>query len=163
MRWSVASKNGAAALLCSLVIVCKLMDGIAVMPVHTQHQHKQPTGLFACHAGSNHGMATEMKRPLCRDRGCLVGWTGLGAPALTCGRSLRATLPLRSGPNSPLGCSPAMQVQIMGWPLKLNGPFAGTVDVWSAGQDLNLRPLDPQSSALPNCATSRSSFFATCL
>ena len=26
---------------------------------------------------------------------------------------------------------------------------------WSGGQDLNLRPLDPQSSALPNCATTR--------
>ena len=26
---------------------------------------------------------------------------------------------------------------------------------WSGRQDLNLRPLDPQSSALPNCATSR--------
>ncbi|GAA2230462.1 hypothetical protein GCM10010232_15980 [Streptomyces amakusaensis] len=27
---------------------------------------------------------------------------------------------------------------------------------WSGRQDLNLRPLDPQSSALPSCATSRS-------
>ena len=26
---------------------------------------------------------------------------------------------------------------------------------WSGRQDLNLRPLDPQSSALPNCATPR--------
>jgi hypothetical protein len=26
---------------------------------------------------------------------------------------------------------------------------------WSGRQDLNLRPLDPQSSALPSCATSR--------
>ena len=26
---------------------------------------------------------------------------------------------------------------------------------WSGGQDSNLRPLDPQSSALPNCATTR--------
>ena len=27
--------------------------------------------------------------------------------------------------------------------------------VWSGRQDLNLRPLDPQSSALPGCATPR--------
>ena len=26
---------------------------------------------------------------------------------------------------------------------------------WSGRQDLNLRPLDPQSSALPDCATPR--------
>ena len=26
---------------------------------------------------------------------------------------------------------------------------------WSGEQDLNLRPLDPQSSALPNCAITR--------
>ena len=26
---------------------------------------------------------------------------------------------------------------------------------WSGRQDLNLRPLDPQSSALPGCATPR--------
>ena len=26
---------------------------------------------------------------------------------------------------------------------------------WSGRQDLNLRPLDPKSSALPSCATSR--------
>ena len=28
-------------------------------------------------------------------------------------------------------------------------------DEWSGRQDLNLRPLDPQSSALPGCATPR--------
>ena len=27
--------------------------------------------------------------------------------------------------------------------------------IWSGRQDLNLRPLDPQSSALPDCATPR--------
>ena len=27
--------------------------------------------------------------------------------------------------------------------------------IWSGRQDLNLRPLDPQSSALPGCATPR--------
>ncbi|SVB06636.1 uncharacterized protein METZ01_LOCUS159490, partial [marine metagenome] len=26
---------------------------------------------------------------------------------------------------------------------------------WSGREDLNLRPLDPQSSTLPDCATSR--------
>lgn len=26
---------------------------------------------------------------------------------------------------------------------------------WSGREDLNLRPLDPQSSALPSCATPR--------
>ena len=29
---------------------------------------------------------------------------------------------------------------------------------WSGRQDLNLRPLDPQSSALPGCATPRKIF-----
>ena len=37
---------------------------------------------------------------------------------------------------------------------------------WSGRQDLNLRPLDPQSSALPDCATPRRSqsvhFSVTC-
>ena len=27
--------------------------------------------------------------------------------------------------------------------------------IWSGWRDLNPRPLDPQSSALPNCATAR--------
>src|ERR1700722_19009070 len=31
---------------------------------------------------------------------------------------------------------------------------------WSGRPDLNRRPLDPQSSALPNCATSRTAFRA---
>ena len=33
---------------------------------------------------------------------------------------------------------------------------------WSGRQDLNLRPLDPQSSALPDCATPRFYFLSSC-
>ena len=29
------------------------------------------------------------------------------------------------------------------------------VELWSGREDLNLRPLDPEPSALPNCATPR--------
>ena len=31
---------------------------------------------------------------------------------------------------------------------------------WSGREDLNLRPSDPQSDALPNCATARREFFS---
>ena len=41
-----------------------------------------------------------------------------------------------------------------GAPEKLRNPCR-PVKTWSGRQDLNLRPLDPQSSALPSCATSR--------
>src|SRR5450432_2937663 len=34
-------------------------------------------------------------------------------------------------------------------------PGGSLVGEWSERQDLNLRPLDPQSSALPGCATLR--------
>ena len=35
------------------------------------------------------------------------------------------------------------------------GDLLSTLNPVSEREDLNLRPLDPQSSALPNCATSR--------
>ena len=38
---------------------------------------------------------------------------------------------------------------------KRKAPLPEPCFTWSGGQDLNLRPLDPQSSALPNCATTR--------
>ncbi len=34
-------------------------------------------------------------------------------------------------------------------------PFQGMLEYWSGRQDSNLRPLDPQSNALPGCATPR--------
>lgn len=34
-------------------------------------------------------------------------------------------------------------------------------EIWSERQDLNLRPLDPQSSALPGCATLRLRYIYT--
>jgi hypothetical protein len=49
-------------------------------------------------------------------------------------------------------------------PQSENGPKirprtpAKSLRKWSERQDLNLRPLDPQSSALPGCATLRHSF-----
>src|SRR5688572_12936051 len=49
-----------------------------------------------------------------------------------------------------------------GGPTKKSGPFASPLQgpdlvfLPSGWPDLNRRPLDPQSSALPNCATSRS-------
>ena len=33
--------------------------------------------------------------------------------------------------------------------------MTGLLNVWSERQDLNLRPLHPQCSALPDCATPR--------
>ena len=38
---------------------------------------------------------------------------------------------------------------------QLSYPAVFTILQWSGWQDLNLRPLDPKSSALPSCATSR--------
>ena len=35
------------------------------------------------------------------------------------------------------------------------GDYLSSLKPLSEREDLNLRPLDPQSSALPNCATSR--------
>ena len=37
----------------------------------------------------------------------------------------------------------------------LPDPLIGWVENWSGRQDLNLRPLGPQPSALPDCATPR--------
>src|SRR5438046_518448 len=41
----------------------------------------------------------------------------------------------------------------------LMSPISGRE--WSGWRDLNPRPLDPQSSALPNCATARTAEDAT--
>ena len=39
------------------------------------------------------------------------------------------------------------------WSRKINFRFYDSIKIWSEWQDLNLRPLDPQSSAIPSFAT----------
>ena len=52
-------------------------------------------------------------------------------------------------------------VAVTSAPVMRKGSLTSTVNepLQSGRQDLNLRPLDPQSSALPGCATSRIAFF----
>jgi site-specific DNA recombinase len=44
-----------------------------------------------------------------------------------------------------------------GKPGSTKGPSEADFEIWSGSRDLNPGPLDPQSSALPDCATPRSS------
>ncbi len=66
-----------------------------------------------------------------------------------------------SGPPVGVACAkasaePASQVQI-GPPIQKHIPrITRGICFWSERQDLNLRPLDPKSRALPDCATLRS-------
>ncbi|KPI16136.1 hypothetical protein OV450_2467 [Actinobacteria bacterium OV450] len=82
--------------------------------------------------------------------------------------------PARSPPPSPLPRAPAFSAtanqtgsgvrphcdhtgsgRTKGRPLRSERTASDLLRAWSGRQDLNLRPLDPQSSALPSCATSR--------
>src|SRR4051812_21146398 len=94
------------------------------------------------------------------------------APAPTAGRAVPPNSGMPAAPilhpthertrTHPLRAAAAWTgwaVQAPGRPFAdhLNSEFLGILAAgrWSERQDLNLRPLDPQSSALPSCATLR--------
>src|SRR5919106_677630 len=64
---------------------------------------------------------------------------------------------MRSEKRSAIATSPSEQGKVLG---KVKGPaphrpLVTPRELWSGRQDLNLRPPDPQSGALPGCATPR--------